>query len=284
MNRTMHAIRVGMKRGWTEFTLSLKSPQDQGFYLFMAIATFAYLFWNRNDPVEGTSLLQPSVILPSMLGMLLAFGLIIGPASALTMEREDGTMLRARATPRGLVGYVSGQLVFQVMQIIPMYLVILVPSFLIFDNLAHRGAAGWATVLWVTVLGMLAVLPIGIVIGSIIPGTQKLGTWGMLPVMVLVGISGIFVSLSSLWGWLQVVAQAFPLYWIGLGMRSAFLPDEAVTLEIGESWRTWETVAVLGAWAIVGFLVAPMVLRRMSRRVTGSAVAAAKDEATQWVR
>ena len=57
----------------------------------------------------------------------------------------------------------------------------------------------------------------------------------MLPVMVLTGISGIFYPIQSLWGWLQVVAQVFPMYWLGLGMRSAFLPDSAAALEIGGS-------------------------------------------------
>jgi ABC-2 type transport system permease protein len=67
-------------------------------------------------------------------------------------------------------------------------------------------------------------------------------------------------------------------------MRSAFLPEAAAALEIGGSWRTLETVLVLGAWAVVGLAVAPAVLRRMARRQSGSQVAAARDEAAQWVR
>ena len=284
MNRTAHAARVGLARGWTEFKLSLKSSQDQGFYLFMAVAVLIYLFWNRNDEVEGTTLLMPSVALPSILGLLIAFGAVIGPAYALAMEREDGTLLRARAVPRGIVGYVSGQVLFQTLSVIPTLVVILVPSFLIFDDLAHRGAIGWVTLLWVLVLGLLAVMPIGIVIGSLAPSAQKVGTWGMLPVMVLAGISGIFFPISMLWGWVQVLAQIFPIYWLGLGMRSAFLPDAAAALEIGDSWRTLMTVGVLGAWAVAGCVVAPIVVRRMSQRASGSQVEAAKDAAVQWVR
>ena len=48
--------------------------------------------------------------MPSILGWLIAFGVVIGPAYALAMEREDGTLLRAKAVPDGLVGYVIGQL------------------------------------------------------------------------------------------------------------------------------------------------------------------------------
>ncbi len=83
---------------------------------------------------------------------------------------------------------------------------------------------------------------------------------------------------------MQVVAQIFPMYWLGLVMRSAFLPDSAASLELGDSWRTLETAAVLGAWAVIGAIVTPIVLRRMARRQTGSQVQAAKDATVQWVR
>jgi ABC-2 type transport system permease protein len=284
MNPTTHAIRSGFNRGWTEFKLSLRSPQDQGFYLFTSSLVLLYLWFNRNNDVEGTDLSYPTVVLPSMLGGLLVFSLIIGPAYALAMEREDGTLLRAKAVPHGVVGHVTGHVVLNVLSIIPSFLVILIPGAILFDGLMQNGVEGWVTVVWVTLLGLWATLPIGIIIGSLAPSVQKVGTWGMLPVLVLIGISGIFFPIQSLWGWVQVVAQIFPMYWVGLGMRSAFLPDAAAALEIGGSWRTLETVAVLLAWAIAGSLIAPMVVRRMARRQSGSQVEAAREQALQWVR
>jgi ABC-2 type transport system permease protein len=284
MNPTAHAVRLGLRRGWTEFVLSIRSPQDQGFYLFMAVITLGYLWLNRDSEVEGTSLLLPTYALPSILGALLAFGVIIGPAYALAMEREDGTLLRHKALPHGMQGYVTGQLLYHSLGLLPMLTVILVPSFLLFDDLMQRGASGWLTVAWVLALGLLATLPIGMILGSVVPNVQKVGTWGMFPILVLTGISGIFVPIQTMWGWVQVVAQVFPTYWIGLGMRSAFLPDAAAAVEIGGSWRSGATVLVLAAWAIAGLLVTPRVLRRMARRQSGSQVQAARDAALQWVK
>lgn len=283
MNARTHAIRIGLRRGLREFWQSVKSTQDQGFFVFTGAIAVGYLFLRRNTEVEGTDLLLPSVALPSILGLLIAFGVVIGPAYSLAMEKEDGTLLRHKAVPYGLGGYFTGQLVFQSLSLVPMMVVILVPSFLLFDDLM-ADPAGWFTVLWVIVLGLLATMPIGMVIGALVPNSQKVGTWGMLPVMVLAGISGIFYPIQQLWWWVQIVAQVFPMYWLGLGMRSAFLPDDAATLEIGDSWRTLETVGVLGAWAIVGALVTPPLLRRMARRQSGSQVEAGKEAAVQWVR
>ncbi len=213
----------------------------------------------------------------------MAFGVVIGPAYALAMEKEDGTLLRYKAVPHGLRGYFTSHLLFQSLGLMPQLLVVLVPSFLLFDNLM-ADPAGWLTVAWVLVLGLLATMPIGMVIGALVPSTQKVGTWGMLPVMFLAGISGIFYPIQRLWDWVEIVAQVFPMYWLALGMRSAFLPDEAAKLEVGDSWRQWETLGVLGAWAILGAIVTPMVLRRMARRQTGSQVEAARDASLQWVR
>ncbi|MGY1689293.1 ABC transporter permease [Geodermatophilus sp. SYSU D01105] len=279
-----YAVRLGLRRGWTEFLLSVRSAQDQGFYLFMGVGTLVFLWFNRDTEVEGTGLLYPSVALPSILAALAAFGVVIGPAFALAMEREDGTLLRHKALPHGMEGYVTGQVVYHSLSLFPMLLVILVSGALLFDGVMPRGAGGWLTVAWVLALGLLATLPLGMVLGAVVPGTQKVGTWGMLPVTVVTVISGIFFPVQALWGGVQTVAQVFPTYWIGLGMRSAFLPDSAAAVELGGSWRTGHAVLVLAAWAVAGLLVTPVVLRRMARRQSGSQVAAARDAALQWVR
>jgi ABC-2 type transport system permease protein len=284
MNRTRYAVGVGLRRGRTEFVNSLRSPQDQGFYLFMATGILVYLWLNRTTEVQGTDLLLPTFALPSILGGVIAFGIVVGPAYSLAMEREDGTLLRMLAVPRGMVSYVAGQVAYHTLSAIPSLLTILVPAALLLDDVMPRQASGWLTVVWVLLLGTLATLPIGIVVGSLVPNVQKVSTWGMLPILGLAAISGIFFPIHQLWGWLQGVAQVFPMYWLGLGMRSAFLPDSAAATEIGGSWRTGQTVAVLVAWAVAGTLVAPVVLRRMAQRQSGAAVATAREAAAQWVR
>ena len=284
MNPKLHAIRIGLQRGWTEFVLSIKSPQDQGFYVFITLITLIYLFLNRDTKVEGTDLFFPAVALPSILGAMVAFGLVIGPAYALAMEKEDGTLLRIRAAPYGLMGYVSGQVLVHSLGLIPSFALLLIPSALLFGPVMHQGAAGWVTVVWVVVLGLLATMPIGIVIGSLAPERPEGRDVGDAPDPRAPRDLGDLLPIQELWGWVQVVAQLFPMYWLGLGMRSAFLPEAAAALEIGGSWRTLETVLVLGAWAVVGLALAPGVLRRMARRQSGPQVAAARDEAVQWVR
>ena len=98
----------------------------------------------------------------------------------------------------------------------------------------------------------------------------------------MIAISGIFYPISALPGWLQPLAQVFPLYWLGLGTRASVMPDAAAAAEIGESWRHLETFGVLGVWAVIGLALAPRVLRRMAQRESGSAVEARRQAALQF--
>ncbi len=283
MTATSYAIRIGLRRGWTETALMLRNASDMGFYAVVGAGAFAYLFLNRHTQVDGSDLLMPAVALPSILGALVVFGAFIGPANSLATEREDGTLLRLKSVPHGMTGYVTGQALFQSLGAAPALVVLLVPSLVAFDGIMHRGPMGWLTLLWAVVLGMLAVMPLGMIMGSLVSSPRQVMGWGALPIMALTAISGIFMPLDDFPPVVANVAQVFPVYWVALAMRSAFLPESAASLEIGESWRTLETVGILGVWAAAGLILAPVVLRRMARRESGSAVEARRHEAQQRV-
>lgn len=284
MNARTHAVHNGLRRGWLEYKHSLASGQDQIFYLFVAALVFALLFINRNETVGDTGLLYPTVALPGMLAGLLAFNAITGPATALAMGKEDGSVLRAKSVPNGVIGHLVGQAFVYSAIAISSVAVILIPSAFLFDGLLPEGPTGWLTVAWVTILGLTATLPVGFIIGSLASTVSKVSTWGILPVLGILTISGIFVPIQNLWVGFQVLAQLFPVYWMCLGMRSAFLPETAAAIEIGASWRPLETVLVLGIWSLVGAYIAPLLLRRMARRQSGSQVEAAREAAHQVIK
>jgi ABC-type polysaccharide/polyol phosphate export permease len=110
-----------------------------------------------------------------------------------------------------------------------------------------------------------------------VPGTHfSLGT-------AMLAISGVFYPITHLPHWLQWAGQAFPLYRLGLGTRSALLPANLASVEIGHSWRHLATFGVLSAWAVAGLLVAPILLRWVARRESGSSVAARREKVLRQV-
>jgi ABC-2 type transport system permease protein len=206
---------------------------------------------------------------------------MVSMSQQLTADREDGTLLRAKATPAGVQAYLVGKVVSVAGGLIADLAILLVPGLFLVDGLEFS-LGSLLTLFWVLLLGLLATLPIGAILGSAFPSARAQGLV-QLPVLAMIAISGIFYPLSALPAWLQVFAQVSPIYWLGLGTRSALLPDATVVVEVGESWRHLETAAVLGAWAVLGLLVAPILLRRMARRESGSSVATRREKALQRV-
>ncbi|TDV52285.1 ABC transporter permease [Actinophytocola oryzae] len=278
MNPFMATFRTGFLRGRTELKQTFTSGQDLWNYVFPTVTLLIVMFFMKGAAVPGTNFSLGSRTLPSAIGMGVAFTGMVTLAMGLAVEREDGTLLRAKAIPNGMLGYLIGKIVLVSGMVVCSQVLILVPSLFMLDGIDIK----WFTLVWVVVLGLVATLPIGATIGSLFSNPRNAGLI-MLPMIGLTAVSGIFYPISSMPDWLQGVAQLFPIYWLGLGMRSAMLPDSLSAVEIGESWRHLETLGVLAAWAVVGILVAPMVMRRMARRESGSSVAARRERALQRV-
>ncbi|RSM52824.1 ABC transporter [Amycolatopsis sp. WAC 01376] len=282
MNAIQHSVRLGMTRGWLETRQTLTNREDL-FNIFMFPVIFVIvMFFMRDSKLPGTDFSLGAATVPSVLGASIVFSGMLGMAGVLAVEREDGTLLRAKATPNGMIGYLVGKVVSISFGTVIGMLLVLIPSLVLFDGIAPGGWSSWLSLLWVLVIGLIATMPIGAVFGSLTSNARSIGLI-MLPVLGLGAISGIFYPITALPEWLQYIAQVFPMYWLGLGMRSALLPDSTVIIEIGQSWRQWETLGVLTAWAVIGLVLAPVVLRRMARRESGSSVAARREKAMQRI-
>jgi len=272
------AARLGVRRGLIELKQTFTNSDSLLPVLIMTGAFLVVMLLTRNTTVPGTSFSLGTTILPSVLGMGIGVNGLASMAGLLAAEREDGTLLRAKATPHGMTGFLVGKIVTVAGTVLIGVAGTLILGIFIFHGLALGRASTWLTLLWVLVLGLIATLPLGAVMGSLFPSARSMGL--MTPFIgAIVAVSGIFYPITHLPHWLQWAGQVFPVYWLGLGMRSALLPASQASVEIGDSWRHLATFGMLSAWAVVGLVVAPVVLRRMARRESGSSVAARREKA-----
>lgn len=276
------AVRAGWRRGIVELRQTYTNPQDLFGQLFWPILLVVALVFMRDAEFAGTGISLGALALPGIIGMTVAFNGMMGMSGSLAIDREDGTLLRAKAIPHGMTGYLVGKVVTVTGWVVAGIVLLLVPGAFLLDGLALDTVGAWPALAGAVLLGSAAMLPLGAVIGSLLSNPRSQGLV-MLPLSGLVAISGIFYPVAAMAGWLQVVAQVFPVYWLGLGVRAALLPDEAAAVELTGSWRHLETVAVLGAWAVAGAVLAPVVLRRMARRESGSTVAARREKALRRI-
>ena len=279
MSPALAAVGAGLSRGRIELQRTLTTPGDLISILLTSAGLLIAMIWNRHASVPGTHASLGTTMLVSVLGLNVVIYGVVTMGDLLVVEREDGTLLRAKATPNGMVGYLVGKLVNISAQIALVVAITLLTGAVLFTGLAVGGVGTWLTLIWVLLLGMLATLPMGAMLGSLFPSQRSAGPVWLLLLGGLGTISGIFYPITHLPTALQWIGQVFPLYWLGLGMRSALLPNTMATVEIAHSWRHLATFAVLSAWALAGLVLAPALLRRAARRESGSTVTARRDRA-----
>ena len=270
-------IRLGLARGGIELRHTFTYWPDLFQNLFFPLVQVAVLFLMRGHHVPGTTFSLGSLTLPSGIGVGFAFGGVLGVAALLMTDREDGTLLRAKATPSGMSAYVLGRITLSSATTLIGLVLTLILGLVAFPGV-RLTAGGAVTLVWVALLGLLATIPIGITLGSLMPN-PRFFPLVMLPFGGIVALSGIFYPITHLAGWLQAIGQLFPMYWLGLGMRAALLPSHLASVEIDGSWRLPYVFLVLALWSVAGLAAAPPVLRRMARRESGSRVAARRERA-----
>lgn len=281
-NPTANVYRAGLRRGLISARIQLTTPSEiVGTVIMMGLMVVALVFLSQGT-FESAAVDLGSMGLPGVIAMGVLFSGVMGIVGVLSMDRTNGTLLRSKSVPGGTTGYLVGEITANLISTVVSALLMLVVGLALFDGLEFASPLRWLLFASVLILGLISTLAIGSVLGALVSNPKFMG-FVMMPVMVLVGISGIFYPIVALPGWLQGIAQAFPLYWYGLGLRASLLPDSMAAVEIGGSWRLEWVFIVLAAWAIVCLAVAPKLLGRMARRESGSTLAARrKDVQQQW--
>lgn len=277
----MVAARLGVRRGCLEMAQSLSNRADQVWIVTVNAGFVLVLVFQRDSDLAGTGFSLALATLPGLIGMNIAMGGWMGTAQTLAVEREDGTLLRAKSTPNGMLGYLVARIVLAVLSTALGLIVFIAAGLFLLPGVTDVPLTGWLMLLAIFLLGMMATMPWGAVVGASVKSSGAGFGLSFLPMVILIAISGIFYPITGMPDWLHPIALVFPVYWLGAGMRDALLPDAAGAAELGGQFHTWETFGVLGLWAVVGLAVAPRVLRAMARRESGSAVESRKQAALQ---
>src|SRR5215469_3064136 len=162
MTLTATAVRAGFARGLIELRQSFAGTALIG-QLFWPVVTLAAIYFLRDRSVGAGGFTLGAFILPGVLGMFVALGMFLA-LQYLSADREDGTLLRAKATPNGIRGYLIGKIVTVSGTIVAYLAILLVPGLVIVHGLNIGSLHGWLTLAWVLALGFVATQPIGAIL------------------------------------------------------------------------------------------------------------------------
>ncbi|SOD63852.1 ABC-2 type transport system permease protein [Streptomyces zhaozhouensis] len=272
--------RAGFLRGGIELRHLLRNPKEMSGHLTNVVVALLLVVYVGGEVADTATPMSHLVLAGFAAYLLFQIGLVNLPQMLVT-EREEGTLLRLRATPGGIPAYLIANGLLVVTVAVGTLGLLLLAAAVVADGPLPRGAEGWLTLLWVTALGLLAVVPLGAAIGAVLPNPREALALIMLPTMGLLVTSGAVFPITSLPAVVQQVASAFPLKWMAQGLRAALLPDAARVAEPAGSWELPMVALVLTGWAILGFLLAIPLLRRAARRESGSRVSARLHKAAR---
>ncbi|MBF6332016.1 ABC transporter permease [Nocardia transvalensis] len=261
--------RLGLVRGAVEVKCFFRERDAVVFSFALPIGLF-FLFsaiFGREDIAEGVPYSQ--ALLPAMITAGLASTTLTHLAIWIAVDRDNGTLRRLVTTPMPRTSYFLGKIVMMVVVGVLETLALLAIGVLAYDVDLPSTPQKWWTFGWVTVLAFATFGVLGVALSSLPRGAQSAAAVVNAPVLLLLFVSGVYVPLTMLPGWLQDASGIFPLRWVGQGLRSAFLPDAvAARTEAGSGWEHGRILLVLTVWFVLGF-VACLTTFRWKRRGDG---------------
>src|SRR5690606_35735167 len=189
-----------------EFRNMLQTPSEVLYYLVGIVGVVIALIVLRDATLDGSDFSVVRFLFPGLLAMQVLIAACFGPATVLSTEREDGTLLRHKSLPHGMRGYVTGITVRSLLETAIALLIVLIPATVLVDGLWDRGAISLLAIP-IVMLGLLAFMPLGFIVGSVFRNPRAVGGWGFMVIMVIAIGSGLFFPLLALPWWAQLMAM-----------------------------------------------------------------------------
>ncbi|MFE3455690.1 ABC transporter permease [Nonomuraea sp. NPDC059194] len=256
----MNTLTLGVRRGLIEQGSIMRDGKELGGQLGGLVMFVLLMLWIGGNPAGGGVGMGAFMAVGFIAFTVFSAGMMSLPM-LIAADREEGALLRLRALPKGIPVYVTGRAVSLLVHIV-------VNSAIMMALGAALGGLGtpsnWLTLAWALGLGALAVVPLGTAIGAMLPNAKAAAAVIGLPTMFLMIMSGVMIPLRMMPEAVQWIAQAFPLYWQGHALRAAFFDSAAG--ELHGVWELGTAAMVMGAWAVAGMVLAPWLLRRVTRK------------------
>ncbi len=276
----MTVLRPALIRFGAELRMALADSQVRivlGFFIVLVVGQSLL----PSEPLPGTDLDSNAFQIGGLPALAaLVSGLVMLPQTV-SRQRQDGTVDRVRAWPRGLIAYLLARTLMGLVLGGLAALAMLVTA--VATGLAEVPDTGedWLTLAWALPLGILTVNAIGLLLGSVLDEPMKGGNSVVYTVAmaVLMLTGSAFGPTDRGNAVMAALSDVNPITYLGRAVRSAVLPESFAAAEPG---GTWALTACAG-WLIglgVVFLGLGLLALRMRGRPRGSAITLASEEQT----
>jgi ABC-2 type transport system permease protein len=157
---------------------------------------------------------------PGFMGLTVVMGTLSGLASAISREKEQGTMDGIMVAPISRNAIVAGKMISQTVRGLIQAFMILGLSMLLFGVKVYGSPVLMVAVM---LLGVASFAGIGIIATSIAPEQETATMMMLLLQFPMMFLSGILFPMDQLPGWLQWFGKALPLYYAADALRKVIV-------------------------------------------------------------
>jgi ABC-2 type transport system permease protein len=243
MNLVLHTTRYNL----LAFSRNRRARFFTVVFPLVLLAVFDGVFHGGHTTVNGVNINYGEFFVPSVIVFTLTTTTLAILVSSVVSQRELGILKRRRATPLPASALVISQSASVISMAIVSIIVLVLVAGLAFGTAPAAGGA--LTLVAAVVFGAAAFCGLGYALSTFVDSADAAQPLIQIIMFPLFFISGIWVPLSELPKWLQVVASIFPVEHAADMVHRAYVgvvPLGPVLLD----------VAILLGWAVVGAAVA----------------------------
>ena len=268
MNR--RTLRAGTDRFLTGARLALASPDrlllDFQLLFILLYGATCLVAPPRED--SGFFITSPSSLAMTFLMLVMVQSGTFTVAQAVLSARADGTLVRLRLLPGGLQAYVVEKSL-HVLAVSGLSIGMLLGLALTIGGLPTGGPALLPGALGSLILGLLFFMALGLLLGAVLPAGGDLLSYAALAVYVpaaLAGTGAVAVFPEPL----QAAVRILPFEWIASGVDAGLTGGVHLGFGGTDTWNPFVAAVVTALWAALLLTAAVPLLRRMTRRASGS--------------
>ncbi|MFF7279845.1 ABC transporter permease [Streptomyces griseorubiginosus] len=257
---------LGLRRGALEIRMFFRQ-RDHVVFTFAFPVVLLFLFASIfSDDVEGAGIKASQLYVPAMMAAGIMSTSFQSLGVAIAVERDEKVLRRLRGTPMPAAAYFLGKIWLVLVTGLLETAILLLVGTTLYDVELPSDAGRWFAFAWIFVLGLTGCALLGIAVSSVPKSSKSASSVVVLPFLVLQFISGVYIAIDTIPGWMLNIGALFPLKWMCQGLRGVFLPDSAQVLEQAGDWEFGRTALVLGAWCVGGLLLCLLTFRWKNRR------------------
>ncbi len=204
---------------------------------------------------DGTHFNYYDFTVPGLMAMIAIMSAMTGLASAITRERELGTLDGIMVTPVRRGSVVVGKVLAQSIRGFVTAMIILVVSWLFFG--VHFSGTSLLWTIFLLLLGTSSFIGIGVMITSAMKEQETAMISMTTLTFPMMFFSGVFFPVQQMPKILQYISYIFPLTYAADALRNV------ITLNVGWSF-IWVDVVVLVGYAIVSSAAAALTFQRLT--------------------